>query len=195
MDYKKHFLKAFIYALASSGGIGILVFLLGNFEGGMARILLTTLALAGYSLTGLSCSTLNKQRRLKSFSLIGMTTSIVGFLVTFLAIWDIFTIDMLWKPVIILMVINFALSQVSLLLLIDPRTIQIKQILWATIVSVTIVGIMFINSILHDFEHDEFYFRLLGVFSILDFLGSVATPILNRISDKDNTTANTNYKP
>ena len=43
---------------------------------------------------------------------------------------------------------------------------------------------MLIKSTMIEFNEPEFYFRLLGVFSILDVLGTIATPILNRITDK-----------
>jgi hypothetical protein len=41
---------------------------------------------------------------------------------------------------------------------------------------------MFIILVLNE-AHDmgEFYFRLLGVFAILDVLGTIVTPILNKV--------------
>ena len=44
---------------------------------------------------------------------------------------------------------------------------------------------MLIKSTLTEFSESEFYFRLLGVFSILDVLGTIVTPVLNRVTEKE----------
>ncbi|TYP74186.1 hypothetical protein BD809_1041 [Aquimarina intermedia] len=55
------------------------------------------------------------------------------------------------------------------------------------ILFISIVGLMLIKLTFSEFNESEFYFRLLGVFAILDILGTIATPVLNNIRG---TTAN-----
>lgn len=50
----------------------------------------------------------------------------------------------------------------------------------ATIIFICVVAFMFLILIVGEFDNDEFFYRLLGVFVILDIVGTTVTPILNR---------------
>lgn len=183
-NYKKYFLRTLIVALVISAVIGIVIFLVGDFGETEIKLLFTTLAIGGYSLTGLSCSTIHNRAKFKSFSVIGMLISVFAFLTTIIAIWDIIDPDDMWQTVLIFIILSISMAHISLLLQIRPKSKKIKYSLFATIIFGTIVALMLIKSTITKFEDSEFYFRLLGVFSILVVLGTIATPILNRISEK-----------
>ena len=183
-DYKKYFLRILIVALSISALIGIFTFLVGDFGETEIQLLLTTLTIGGFSLTGLCSSTIQNRKELKVFSTIGMFVSILGFLVTIGAIWEIIDFDDIWQIMLIFIILSVAIAHISLLLQIRPGTDNIRYSLTVTIIFVSIVGLMLIKSTLTEFDESEFYFRLLGVFSILDVLGTIATPILNRITEK-----------
>ncbi|MGS2760898.1 hypothetical protein [Sinomicrobium sp. M5D2P9] len=184
VNYKKLFLKLLIVALCISAAIGIFVFLAGDYGDTEIKTLLTTLSLVGYSLSALCCSTIYERDSLKNFSLIGMVVSGIGFLVTITAIWEFIDTENIYKTVIIFMILATAFGHISLLLLIKPKNNTIRYLLLATVIFICIVGIMLINATVTEFDNGEFYFRLLGVFTILDVLGTIATPIANKITDK-----------
>lgn len=183
-DFKRYFLITLILALSISALIGIFIFLVGDFGKTEIRLLLTTLTVGGYSLTGLCSATNQKQPELKSFSIIGMLISIIGFAITIAAIWEIINFEDIRQTMVIFIILSVAMAHISLLLLITPKTEHVRYSLIATIVFVSIVALMLIKSTLTEFDDSEFYFRLLGVFSILDVLGTIATPLLNRITEK-----------
>ncbi len=183
-NYRKYFLRTMIIALVISAVIGIIIFLVGEFGETEIKLLLTTLAIAGYSLTGLSSSTIHNHTKFKSFSVIGMLVSVLGFLTSIILLWEIIDPDDMWQTVLIFIFLSISIAHISLLLQISPKTNNIKYALIGTIVFISIVALMLIKSTINEFEENEFYFRLLGVFAILDVLGTITTPILNRMSEK-----------
>ncbi len=184
VNYKKLFLRLLIAALCISAAIGIFVFLAGDYGDTEIKTLLTTLSLVGYSLSALCCSTIYEKEGLKLFSLTGMAVSGIGFLITITAIWEFIDTEDFFKTVIIFMILATAFGHISLLLLVKPKNNTIKYLLITTVVFVCIVAMMLIKATVTEFDEDEFYFRLLGVFTILDVLGTIATPIANKITDK-----------
>ncbi|WMX12382.1 hypothetical protein [Aureispira sp. CCB-E] len=184
LDFKKYFLRTLVIALSVSALIGIFIFLIGNFGETEFRLLLTTLTISGYSLTGLCSATNQKKPDLRPFSIVGMLISVIGFVVTLGAIWEIIDFNDIWKTMVVFIILSVAIAHISLLLLISPKTDNVRYSLIATIVFVSTVALMLIKYTMTEFEESEFYFRLLGVFSILDVLGTIATPILNKITEK-----------
>lgn len=63
MNVKKVFLITMIISLSISALVGIVLFLIGSFGYLELRILLTTLAIGGFSLTGLCSSLLYDKHR------------------------------------------------------------------------------------------------------------------------------------
>ena len=89
LDFKKYFLRTLVIALSISALIGIFIFLLGDFGETEFRLLVTTLTIGGYSLTGLCSATIQNRKEFKVFSTIGMLVSILGFLAAIVAIWEL----------------------------------------------------------------------------------------------------------
>lgn len=167
-----------------SAVIGIFIFLFGDFGETEAKLLLTTLTIGGFSLTGLCSSTIHNRMELKAFSLVGMLVSVLGFLITICVIWEIIDIKDTWKTMIVFIILAVTIGHISLLFIIKPKSTFLKNILRVTILFISIVAIMLITLILADADVDGFFFRLLGVFAILDVLGTVATPIINKMQVK-----------
>ena len=184
LNLKKYFLRTLIVALSISALVGIFIFIFGDFGETEVRLLLTTLTIGGYSLTGLCSSTIQNRNDLRTFSVIGILISILGFITTIGAIWELIDFNNIWQPMVIVMVLSVAIGHISLLLQIRPRTDSIKYALTGTIVFISIVALMLIKSILSEFSESEIYYRLLGVFSILDVLGTIGTPIMNKTTEK-----------
>lgn len=181
-NFKKTFLITMIVSLSISALIGIFVFLFGDFGETEEKLLLTTLTIGGYSLTGLCCSVLYEKRKFTTLALSGMVISIIGFLYTVLVIWEAIDLDDSWKVLIIFIVLAASTAHASLLLLIKTEKSLVNSALLATIIFISIVAFMLIILVLNEFDDvGEFYFRLLGVFAILDVLGTIVTPILNKV--------------
>lgn len=184
INFKKYFLTTLVFALSIGAIIGIFIFLVGDFGETEVKLLFTTLALGGFSLTGLCSTSIQKRIDLKSFSNIGITISVIGFFITLAIIWEIVTLDYSWKTMLVFIILSLAIAHISLLLQIKPKTNSIKYSLIGTIIFIALVAMMLIKSTLTKFEESEIYFRLLGIFSILDVLGTIVTPVLNKITEK-----------
>jgi len=183
-NFKKTFLITMIISLSISALIGIFVFLLGDFGEIEFRLLMTTLTIGGYSLTGLCCSGLYEKRKFAPLALSGMAISIIGFLFSVLVIWEAIDINnnFVWKTSIIFAILAASIAHSCLLLFIKSDKSLVNGSLSATIMFISIVGLMLIMLVLNNFDDvGESYFRLLGVFAILDVLGTIVTPILNKV--------------
>ncbi len=183
MDHKKSFLRLLVGAIVLSAAIGIFIFLIGDFGETETKLLLTTLSVGVFSLAGLCCSSVYDRVNLQSFSKVGMVFSIVGFFLTFIAIWEFVDMDYMGKPLAIFLVLAITTAHISLLQLIIPRSDKVHLMMKSTLILISIVSLMIIAGLLLDFEIGNIYFRILGVFAILDVLGTIATPLVNRMSD------------
>ncbi|MBS3128062.1 hypothetical protein J4410_02865 [Candidatus Woesearchaeota archaeon] len=182
VNFKKTFLITLIVSLSISALIGIFVFLFGDFGETEFRLLMTTLTIGGYSLTGLCCSVLYEKRKFSILALSGMILSVIGFLFTVLVIWEAIGLEDSWKTLMICIILAFSTAQSCLLLLVNPEKTLVKGSLSATIIFISIVALMLIKLVLNEFDDaSESYFRILGVFAILDVLGTIVTPILNKV--------------
>jgi hypothetical protein len=181
VNLKKIFLITMIISLTISALIGIFTFIFGNFGSIEIRILVTTLSIGGFSLTALSSSTLQSKGNLAILSWAGIGTSIVGFLWSLLLIWEIGDFEHTWKFMLILIVLAFSIAHSSLLLLINPRKTGVAIVLATTLLFISIVALLLIVLIIGSFDIGELYFRILGVFAILDVLGTVVIPISQKV--------------
>jgi len=182
--FKKTFLIAMIISLSVSAMIGIGIFLFGNFGDMEAKLLITTLAIGGYSLSGLCCSLLYEKKIFTPFALSGMVISIIGFLYTLLVIWKAIDLSnqLPWKVLVLFIIFATSIAHACLLLHIKSKKVFVNSALSATIIFILIVAFMLSALILNENKNmGEFYFRLLGVFAILDVLGTIVTPILNKV--------------
>ena len=180
---RRVFLISLIASLSISALIAIFVFLLGDFGETEIKLLLTTLTIGGYSLTGLCSSVLYDRKKYLPLAFSGIIVSVLGFLVTVGAIWEIVDFDDIWKSVVIFIVLAFSIAHSSLLLLAQSDKNLVNTSLNTTIIFIVIVALMLIYLVLAEFDDvDEFYYRLLGVFAVLDVLGTIVTPILKKFN-------------
>lgn len=176
-------LVSLIASLSISALIAIFVFLFGDFGETEIKLILTTLTIGGYSLTGMCSSALYERRRYILLARAGIMVSAIAFLITIGAIWEIIDFDDIWQLLAIFTVLAFSIAHSSLLLLAPSDKSLVNRSLAATITFIVIVALMLIYLVLAD-DNDvgDFYFRWLGVFAVLDVLGTVVTPILKKVS-------------
>jgi hypothetical protein len=180
---KKIFTRIFVLSLVACAVISIGIFLFGKFDEIEIKMFLTVLSVGGYSLTALAAASLSEKSRDNIVTLAGIICSVMGFVVINWLIWDSFTSsELTWKAAFILMILSIALGQTCLLLHIKPKNDLVKLSLFGTILSISFVALMIINLVIGEFRYvDSGYLRLLGVLAVLDVLGTIATPILNKI--------------
>ena len=140
IDFKMYFIRTLVIGLSISALIGIFIFLVGDFGKTEIRLLLTTLTIGGYSLTGLCSASIQNRNVLKSFSIIGMIISVIGFLITIEAIWEFIDFQDIWKAMMIFIILSVAIAHASLLLQIRPKTDNIKFSLIGTIIFISVSG-------------------------------------------------------
>ena len=190
VNFKKVFLITLVISLSISAILGVIIFLVGNFGEIQVRTLLTTLTIGGFSLTGLCCATLLGKGRFSKFASLGMIFSIWGFLFTTSLIWGIISwsfFDNLWKVMIITIILAFSTAHASLLLLIKSDKTIVNVSLTTTLLFIFLVALELITLTFIEFRNiDGLWWRILGVFAILDVLGTVITPILSKVTSMHN---------
>ncbi len=182
---KRVFLVTLIVSLSISALVAIFVFLFGDFGEVEGKTLLTTLTIGIYSLIGLCCSILYERRTYILLALAGIAISAIGLLFTLVAIWEVVDIEDIWKPVLIIGILAISAGHASLLLLIRAEKNIVRTMLFATVGFVALVAAMIIYIVLSEFDSSvsEFYYRLLGVFAVLDVLGTIVTPITKKATN------------
>lgn len=182
IELKKTFLITLIVSLSVSALVGIVLFLIGSFGDLEVKILFTTLVIGLFSLTGLCGSILYSRDRFANYSLITMVVSISGLFLSILSIWEIVYVEDIWKALVISIILSIAFAHSCLMLLIDSEKRIVNILLGVTHLFIFIVSLMLILLVVSGFDIDyEFYYRLIGVFAILDVLGTIVTPIVNKI--------------
>lgn len=177
-------LSLLILSICLSGLLGILV-LLGGRSGGWfeVRVLLTTSAIGAASVVGLAAAAVHEARRWPPLGALGMATTALTLAMTLTVIWigvlgDSEAYVKTWGCAA---VASISLVHVGLLALARLRR-QFETVRLLTVVAVVLLAGQFIILILTDANADEVWARLIGVNAILDVCGTIAVPILHRIS-------------
>lgn len=181
-NFKKIFLYTIIYTLVVSAFYGIYTILTRSYGEDEAKVLLTTLTLIGYSLTGLCSSILHQRRKLIPFAVIGMLVSLIGFLFTSAVIWEYIDINnnVTWKIILIFIIISGGMAHSSLLFLADYKKLWVRTILICTIIAISIVAQLLTFAVLFNGIIILAFAEWIGVFTILIVLGTILIPIINK---------------
>jgi len=190
MNFAKHSLKRwFIYgivaSLLASAGMGILVIIQGSFDEIDWKILTTTLIIGIFSITSLaSLRTLESESAPeRSFSKISVLMSMAAFVLVAGLIWMDWqdSSEVLWKAAWTLTVLAISSAHVCLLLPLIKRSKNLRTIIISTVAFIAIVAGLILYLVLRNWDDNEpgdLYYRALGVFAILDVLGTIVAPIM-----------------
>lgn len=181
MKTRNLFIKILIPNLILCACVGIWIFLFGDFNEVMINILFTTLLIGIYCLTGLSCAALLKKGRFQIISQLGMGVSIFGLFVSILGIWWFNRFESFWQLTITFTILSFGMAHICLLLLLEPKNRYVSKIVNFTTGVISMVVLMLIWSTVTKFSNGEMYFRVLGVFAILDILGTSGALLVNKM--------------
>lgn len=169
-----------------AAGAGILTLLVGTFELVQARILLTTLLIGVYSIISLCCMTV-MSGRFAVWGVLGIGVTSLSLLLGLFAVWVDFesnweVFSQILKYFAVFGILGVSIGHQSLLLRLVGRVNgRTKLLILGTVVVISIVAVMLVLPLLlEDFALGDLYWRLLGVFAILDVLGSIVTPVMAR---------------
>ena len=171
-----------VTSLVISSLIGIAIIIIGDVGTIEMKILGTTAILGGCSLLCLP-SLFNLERyRYKMFTAPGMLFSIVFFGLLLFLMWSENTLDgeYFLKSIFTIGVIAFAINHSLLLMMIKPMKTLVDRAQKATIGVLSVVAVLILLSVWSN-EFPEPLVRLLISFIILDVLGTISLPILNKL--------------
>ncbi len=186
---------AIIVSLVITAGIGIFSLVTGSLDDTRSKIMLTTLAIAAFSVLSL-CHLAAFGRDIKVVGWLGIGTSALALGSSIVLIWWNWQ-DMMFQPsdlymsitktfaVSALIAVSFAHSNLMLLLANAPVA-WVRTALLVTLVLIAVIPALVIPSIITDgtfppASFQEAYWRFFGVVLILDALGTIALPVTTLI--------------
>lgn len=179
---------AIIVSLSLTALVGIITLLGGEFGETQGKVLLTTLLLAGFSISVL-CHLAVVGRTLQIVGFAGVAISTVSLVAGLLLIWgdwgNFDSIDPLLRTFGVTGVLAVSLAHANLLLLLGQRRNRVvRTLLYITVAIIGVVALLLCLPIATggDIPGDnaDGYWRLLGVVAILDVLGSIVLPVTGR---------------
>lgn len=181
---RRLFLIAVLASLVASAATGIFIFLVGDFGDTQRNLLLTTLAVGGFSLTGLASTAGTRSWWLWLVRPIGLATSIIALGLVVVLIWGIAdSDDLILKVVGTLVVLACTAAHLSLLGAFRPVNLMVW--LWhsGTVLAALGLAYLIVGAIWGQIQLDdeEIYVRWLGVVAILDVLGTIGLFPLSRL--------------
>lgn len=181
---QRSLLLAFIISIASCGVIGIYCLLIGNMGNLEARILLTSTTVGGGSILGLVGAIPWERRRWHPLGPVSVLGTSVGVIFCLYAIWlDPRYDSEFWKLMGTSCVVGVALPHIALLSLARLRR-QYGWIRRMTIVAIIpfASGIIFMIVVEDSWLYGDTMWRAIGIFSIATACGTIAVPIMHRVS-------------
>lgn len=184
-----------IISLVVTALIGIYTIVSGEFGETQSRVMLTTLAVAGFSILAL-CHLAVFGRDVKVFGWVGIGTSGVALVLAATLIWwnwsdfmyqpsDLYT--NLTKSFAISALVAVSLAHANLMLLLQNSPLRwIRTALSVALVLITIVPTLVIPVVVSDgtfppMSFQDVYWRFFGVILILDALATIALPVTTLI--------------
>lgn len=178
-----------IVSLGIAALFGIVTLLTGDFGELQGKILLTTLLLAGFSITAL-CHLAVVGRSLRIVGFAGIGVSVLAFITGTVLIWrpwdnwnDLW--DVTLKTFAVFSILAASLAQANLLLLLaERRNRVVRSGLFVTVALIGLLALLIILPVVTNGEipgdDGDGYWRFFGVVAILDVLGTIVIPVLGR---------------
>ena len=186
MKIQKAFLKSMVLFIALSAIIGIFSVLTGSFGKLQGIILVTTISLGVYSLTGLCCVPMLERPELRALGVCGIAASILGgafaMLTNFLLLVD-FSFNDAFLILIgrfAFLIIAISIAHISLLMRITTNQPLVIITRKCTIAAIGVVALSLLSMLFSLDMIGEAWFLLI-IFGILDVAGTIGTPILHAI--------------
>ena len=176
-------LLAFIISIACCGVVGIYCLLVGRLGVLEGRILGTTSIVGAASMLGLVSAIPWERRRWHPLGPGSMAAVVLAFVLVLIVIWGDLSPQKwedFFKLTAVACVAGVALPHISLLSLARLH----RQYGWVRRVTIMLIVLLsgLISYMVLAEQDGEFWFRLVGIMAIGDVCGTVAVPILHRVS-------------
>jgi len=183
MNPKRIALWFLIGSVALSAMVGIIALLSGTVGRIQAQIILTTLTISAASICALACGALWEKGRAKPLSLAGIALAILSACLFISGIWFESNSEAFWKFSAAVGVVALATAHACLLFLatLAPRFGWTRI---AAIASVYVLAVQMIYVIYYT-PNGDFFFRIVGVTSIVAASLTILTPVFHRLSRGD----------
>lgn len=189
---QRTFLMGFVVSIAACGLVGIFCLLVGKMNDLAWRVVGTTAATAAASILGLASAVPWERRRWQPVGPLGIGAVALALgLLLFLIWFDSFLhgwIEIVYiQSLVSAIVLGVALPHVGLMSLARLRR-QYEWVRYATVAAIALLALQMLTTILNDFDGDvgiipeELWYRFMGVLGIAGACGTVAVPILHRVS-------------
>lgn len=179
-----------IVSLSLTALVGIVTLLTASFGEVQAKVILTTLLVAGFSITAL-CHLAVVGRALRVVGFVGIAVSGLALVTGVVLIWGSWNSwnsvwDSVLKTFAVLGVLALSLAHANLLLLLGDRPSPlIRYGLIATVALIGLLALLIVLPIVTDGRipgDNDVYWRILGVVAILDVLGTIVLPVVSRFT-------------
>jgi len=178
-----------IVSLSLAALVGIVTLLTSSFGELQAKVLLTTLLLAAFSITAL-CHLAVVGRTLRAVGFAGIAVSLAAFVTGALLIWRSWeSWNDGWETALrvfaVLAILAASIAHANLLLLLaERRNPVVRTGLLITVGLIALLALLLSLTIATNGdipgENGEAYWRFVGVVGILDVLGTIVLPVLGR---------------
>ncbi|MEK7710728.1 MAG: hypothetical protein AAB341_02435 [Planctomycetota bacterium] len=186
---QRSLLISFLVSIAVCGALGVYCLLIGNLGPMEARILGSTALIGAASILGLVGVMAWEHRKWHPLGMLGVYAAALALLLTIVLIWSrdlglgyLENTKAFWKLVASAWVLAVAFPHTALLSFARLH----RSYLWirrATIVAIVLLAaLVCVVIIVEPDAADEFLIRLIGIFAIADVCGTIAMPILHRVS-------------
>ena len=176
---RRTLVNTLIWCLSAAAFVAIAALLSDDSSETTSRILVTSLALALYSVTSLAGLGAAARPALRPLALAIWALSAAGLLAALVWIWDGLDDGALARLAGAAAVTALCAAQVALIVLRvrpgDPQGIRFGEAL--TCASALLLAVLAVNAIAAEID-DGGYFRALGVIAILDAYGTIAVPLI-----------------
>ena len=182
---KKIILKTLIITFIISAILGILIILLDLWNDITDKIFFTTISIFGFSIPGLACSANYEKAENKFIPIVGMITCFASGIYFILLFWGAFNSDFFdqfkWKIILTCILLSASFGHICLLLLINSTKKIINYFKKSTIALSIIIDLLLLFMI---FSETELSWKLLLIIAILIVLGTIVTPLLNKLNSR-----------
>jgi hypothetical protein len=170
-----------IASLSIAAVMAVVIVLTGDLGDTEARILLTTISAAAFSLTGMGASARFYRGSWTWVGAGGIAASAVAVVLAFVGIWVEPDSEAFFRTFAVAVILATALGYASVLLLVRPLHRAVGIALLATLAVLAGVTVMLLTLAVFELDYQDWYFRVLGALGILTVLGTLVTPLLNRV--------------
>jgi len=178
---KKTILYTLITTFCISAILGIVIIILDMWNDVTTKILLTTVTIFGFSIPTLCCSNLYEKKSNHWFAILGMIICILSGIYVLSLIWELINPDFgeALKGILTAIVISTSLGHLSLMMLVSNSDSTVNGVKNATIIVSVLLDCMIILSLW--LEDNMFSWQFYAIVGILVALGTIVTPILNKV--------------